>query len=684
LPARAGKFKAELKPITHEEETMASTLRTPGVYVQEISLFPPSVAEVETAIPAFIGYTGKAKDKKAGDLHRKPLRLRSLADFREKFGGPPPVHVENVNLTGDNSVQDFDLDDQYLMYDSLRLYFANGGGDCYIVSIGDFHQKPAQADFIAGISALEKYDEPTLFVFPDAVLLSAEDLGNVQKAALAQSADLMDRFVICDVKDREGISKDVAEFRKQIGSRNLKYGAAYYPDLHANLGRNLKYRDIKGKVKKYSQPFDWSKLIGDDDDLEEALTRLDNIVDSNHDLDSELSTFKQANSLNTLEEYFENEKAAFFNSISEDANINTIRSNFVKMVDAVYELAHKFLDERAHDKWGKDSNPLFDYLSDLLTTQLAGVMKGLVEIDNSAVQLLQTGGQTVFPRHDQQTWNFTGWAGAFNPTDTNNAAFPETGTDTAHRRTNMIAVEPIVSSTFYSVVNAIREVLAEGEQLESQHEQVVVLGLPALKNVLETLNRDTSILPPSGAVAGIYADVDRKRGVWKAPANVSLNSVVKLSQDIDSKDQASMNIDTTAGKSVNAIRVFSGRGHMVWGARTLAGNDNEWRYVPVRRFFNMVEESVKNSTYWAVFEPNDANTWVKVKAMIENYLTQKWREGALAGATTDEAFFVKVGLGLTMTNVDILEGRMNVEIGMAAVRPAEFIILKFSHKMQES
>jgi phage tail sheath protein FI len=122
----------------------------------------------------------------------------------------------------------------------------------------------------------------------------------------------------------------------------------------------------------------------------------------------------------------------------------------------------------------------------------------------------------------------------------------------------------------------------------------------------------------------------------------------------------------------------------VWGARTLAGNDNEWRYVNVRRFFNMVEESVKKSTYWAVFESNDANTWVKVRGMIESYLTQKWREGALAGASPKDAFFVRCGLGTTMDAQDILEGRMNVEIGMAVVRPAEFIILKFSHKMQVS
>mgnify|MGYP001813752621 CR=1 FL=1 len=123
---------------------------------------------------------------------------------------------------------------------------------------------------------------------------------------------------------------------------------------------------------------------------------------------------------------------------------------------------------------------------------------------------------------------------------------------------------------------------------------------------------------------------------------------------------------------------------MVWGARTLAGNDNEWRYIPVRRFFNMVQESIKKSTTWVVFETNDANTWNRVRGMVDNYLIQKWREGALAGAKPDEAFFVHCGLGTTMTQKDISEGRLIIEIGMALVRPAEFIILRIAHKMGSS
>jgi len=191
-------------------------------------------------------------------------------------------------------------------------------------------------------------------------------------------------------------------------------------------------------------------------------------------------------------------------------------------------------------------------------------------------------------------------------------------------------------------------------------------------------------MPPSSAIAGVYARVDRDRGVWKAPANVGLNYVIRPSVKITNDMQDGLNVDAGSGKSINAIRSFTGKGTLVWGARTLAGNDNEWRYVSVRRFFNMVEESVKKATAQFVFEPNDANTWVKVRAMIENFLILQWRAGALAGAKPDDAFYVRVGLGQTMTAEDILNGYMHIEIGLAVVRPAEFIVLKFSHKLQQS
>jgi phage tail sheath protein FI len=191
-------------------------------------------------------------------------------------------------------------------------------------------------------------------------------------------------------------------------------------------------------------------------------------------------------------------------------------------------------------------------------------------------------------------------------------------------------------------------------------------------------------LPPAAAVAGVYAQVDATRGVWKAPANVSVASVISPTTKISDAEQESLNVDPTAGKSINAIRSFTGRGTLVWGARTLAGNDNEWRYVPVRRLFNMIEESASKSTGFAVFEPNDATTWLKVKGMIESFLFNLWERGALAGPTPEAAYFVDIGLGKTMTADDVLNGRMIVRVGVAAVRPAEFIVLEFTHKLQEA
>ena len=203
--------------------------------------------------------------------------------------------------------------------------------------------------------------------------------------------------------------------------------------------------------------------------------------------------------------------------------------------------------------------------------------------------------------------------------------------------------------------------------------------------VTDFLRRNARVtLPPSGAIAGIYAKVDRERGVFKAPANLSINQVLRPGVGMTNDLNGQLNVDAATGKSINVIRFFSGKGSLVWGARTLAGNDNEWRYVNVRRFYIYVEESVKKATEPFVFEGNNANTWAKVRSMIESFLVKEWRNGALMGAKPEDAFYVKVGLNQTMSAQDVLEGRMKVEIGMAAVRPAEFIILEFSHLLPTS
>ena len=490
---------------------MVSSYKTPGVYIEEIAKFPPSVVPVETAIPAFIGYTANTTYQ-GETLINRAVAVDSFLEFEQIFGAAAAITGLTVVVDADGNIVEGisdpnqgDLARFRLAY-ALRHFYDNGGGKCYIISIGNYDTSSVTAaairdDYIAGLAALAKEDEPTLMVFPDHLPAASNDAAEIAAArasyhdvlvqALNQCATLGDRFLICNLWDGDQAGRDGIEaFRNGIGTRNLCYGAVYHPYICTTLAWNWDEDGIT-----ISQP------VGRD----------------------------------------------------QDGNLITPGPQ-----------------------------------NEVTLTQLQ------VNEDD----------------------------------------------------------ETRINTTLYATVR-------------------------------QALDRYTVTLPPAAAVAGIYATVDRTRGVWKAPANESLASVKSLTVNIDTSLNDFMNVHTT-GKSINALRFFTGKGYLVWGARTLAGNDNEWRYVPVRRFFNMAEESIQKATAFSVFEPNDANTWVKVKAMIENFLTIQWRAGALAGAKPDDAFYVRVGLGITMTAQDILEGRMNIEIGMAVVRPAEFIILKFSHKMQEA
>jgi len=199
-----------------------------------------------------------------------------------------------------------------------------------------------------------------------------------------------------------------------------------------------------------------------------------------------------------------------------------------------------------------------------------------------------------------------------------------------------------------------------------------------LKHMLEHLN----LMTPSAAMAGIYTTVDNNEGVWVAPANVGVQGVIAPSIKIDLKAQEDLNMPLD-GKSVCAIRSFPGKGVLVWGARTLDGNSNDWRYINVRRTLIYIEQSVKEAASAYVFAPNDAKTWVSVKSMISNFLLGLWNQGGLVGPKPADAFSVTVGLGSTMTGDDILNGRMIVAVKVAVSHPAEFIEITFQQEMQK-
>ena len=206
---------------------------------------------------------------------------------------------------------------------------------------------------------------------------------------------------------------------------------------------------------------------------------------------------------------------------------------------------------------------------------------------------------------------------------------------------------------------------------------------PTYKEILNTMRTRLNVLPPSAAMAGVYSLVDNAVGVHKAPANVSLGGVVSPVVNITSDNQEDLNLPLN-GKAVNAIRSFIGKGTLVWGARTLDGNSQDWRYISVRRAIVMIEQSVKTAMEAYVFEPNDSSTWLKAKTSIDNFLTTLWKGGTLVGASPTEAFETNVGLGVTMTPNDILDGIMRISVKVAISRPAEFIVITFQQKMQES
>jgi hypothetical protein len=580
--------------------------KTPGVYVEEIPTFPPSVAAVGTAIPAFIGYTAKAEDDFGNAVTTFPYvkRIKDILDYVRFFGKTNPqsfeVQVPNINGSMPESVSlPAAGASKYKMYYAIQMFFANGGGPCYIVSVGKMAatESVTKTDLIdQGLAAARKKDEPTLLLFPDAVAIDGADATarranyhDVLKAALAQCNDLGDRFLIGDLFDGDSVDTTATDnFRNGVGNNFLKYGAVYQPWLNTTLNY---YFENKTVVFKSASATMNNKNLAD------------------------ILAKKLAREQNTI-------STALDTEVQAETNPRVAKSNALKVAESAILVATAITNAP-----GSTQPAAGNALTAANTALIA-----LNAVDANAANALAT-------IKSQSTAALTAIGNA------NTASIITDGI-----MTNIL-------NNFFT--NQFEEKLKS--MLSSQY----------------------VTLPPSSTVAGVYAMVDSTRGVWKSPANVSLNGVSAPRVKISDKEQESLNVHPS-GKSINAIRSFAGQGILVWGARTLASNDNEWRYVAVRRFFNFAEESIKKATEPFVFEPNNANTWVKVRAMIENFLTLQWRAGALAGARPTDAFFVKVGLGQTMTALDILEGRMNVEIGMAVARPAEFIILKFSHKMQES
>lgn len=508
-------------------------MKTPGVYIVEKNAFPSSIVEVATAVPAFIGYTQKA-DNKGKTLLNKPWRITSMSEFHSYFGFDSTPKYTIADFAADSTIEeDFSLNEagytlsqtagKYLLYYSMQLFYKNGGGPCYIVSVGSYKDDVAADKLQNGIGLLVKEQEPTMVVIPETVLLKEQDSISVQQAALAHCGGKMkNRMAVLDIwggqRDRQDPSGDCVEnFRSALGINYLDFAAAYYPWVNTAIvqDNDLSYENIANS------------------DMLQTLLRTERGI--------------------------------------PDALDESTPTKIAQQAQAISDITNTWSDKSAED---------------------VKAVKGLLN-------------------------------------------------------KSLIAMSPLFG------------------------------------NILAAIKGQLNLLPPAAAMAGIYTMVDNARGVWKAPANVSLSAVVSPAVNITHDEQEDLNV-TTQGKSINAIRTFIGEGTLVWGARTLDGNSLDWRYINVRRTMIMMEESIRLATKAYVFEPNDANTWVTIKSMIRNFLTGIWKRGGLAGAVPDDAFSVHVGLSETMTPEDILEGVLRVTVLVAISRPAEFIEITFQQQMQKS
>ncbi|WBV53853.1 phage tail sheath family protein [Chryseobacterium gambrini] len=574
--------------------------KTPGVYVEEETKFPPSVAQVETAIPAFIGYT-------EGGTQNKPTRISSMLEFEELFGKAYAETFAVAFKDGAATAVQPKVSD-FKMYYAMQMYFANGGGPCYIVSVGDYKDDVTvgtiatqQGTLLYGLELLKKEDEPTLIVFPDlqSLIPAAEDI------VLAE------------------IAAEVTENNKLVATAAKNAAEAVANTLDGEVLRTA-IANAVAKANSY-------KIIESNDPIKVA----------------------EAQAAQTVIVAIQNA------AVAPNATVNSVKSVAQSAVNVfqtdlanataialVATTAHSLVMSRKEDEDGINKELIYS-LYDSALDQAESMKDRFVIMD-------VLGDDATFRNKVTSTGLKYGAAYYPNLKTILTYAFKEDK----------------VSVMGASGVTTLAELKLKNSELYNQ-----------AKAAIES---QKVVLAPSSTMAGVYAKVDSTSGVFKAPANTGLNYVDSPVIKISNKRQDELNVDPASGKSINVIRSFTGKGTLVWGARTLDGNSNEWRYISVRRFFNMVEESVKKATERFVFEPNTANTWVRVQTMIENFLNQQWQDGALAGSKPEEAYYVSVGLNKTMSAQDILEGRMIVEIGMAAVRPAEFIVLRFSHKLQEA
>ncbi|WP_303208413.1 phage tail sheath C-terminal domain-containing protein [Bacteroides oleiciplenus] len=603
-------------------------MKTPGVYIVEKNAFPNSVVEASTAIPAFIGITEKAQNGN-DDLTGIPWKISSMTEYLQYFGGAPELK--------------FNVDIKKYFYLSKEQKKADP-------------KKTLVEALVEPVSKIFKY-----CVCPveeiGKVTFDKDNVGTETKTG-GKGEDTPVGYAFCvDGENKYTLYYNMMLFFANGGSTCYVVSMGGYGDSKNTLV-DKKVETALNALKKIQEV---TLIIVPEAVETDACAKIQQLMlkhcgemanrftildmppkyPGNSPLDTHVETFQGNIGSNYL-----SYGAAYFpwlnTSVLGDRDLDGGMFSWTMNADVYAKIA----------KFSQTDSQLQKIVDFFLKTTI------LFEEDKSKEnETVSIGGKKYKYEEVKEKDLKKDLGEKFTVTVKEDLAA------TPHKKTITLLSPDAVDK------NDFHQALVSGSILYQQ----------AMKAVKKYLN----LLPPSAAMAGIYTMVDNSRGVWKAPANVTLNYVDSTTEDIDDEQQAGLNAPMN-GKAINVIRPFRGEGVKVWGARTLDGNSLDWRYINVRRTLLFLEESVKNASRAYVFEPNDAGTWINMKCMIESFLRSVWKRGGLAGATPEDAFSVHVGLGDTMTADDILEGIMRITVLVAVTHPAEFIEITFQQQMQKS
>jgi len=602
-------------------------MKTPGVYILEKDAFPNSVVEVATAVPAFIGYTDYAKNG-GKSLSNKPFRITSFAEYVKYFGGGPEALFE---MTPAYQVA---LDKEEAKDPKV---------DAAITALTNALATDVAAAALTKATIANKEAVAAATANPDDAAATAA-VTATQTALEAAQGDFKTAKEASDTTDNDIPWMPESDFSSNGVEYVLNQTKGNY-NLYNNM--RLFYQNGGGpcyiiSVGNYSQDIEKAKLAAG----VELLVK---------ESEPTMIVIPDAVLIPDIDDCYSLYQAVLMHcggKMQSRVGILDIYDGYKDRQDPDGDVVEFFRDKVASDYLAFGSA----YYPWVNTTIVQGSELSFLNISN--LDLLQDVLRIELGVAD--------------------AAADYTTPKTAAVIAEINKIPGAAADALASVDPDSAEVAAAS----TLNKTLTVLS-PEFNQILSEIRKNINLMAPSAAMAGIYTKVDNSRGVWKAPANTAVASVVSPAVNITHDDQEDLNMPLQ-GKAVNAIRSFVGEGTLVWGARTLDGNSQDWRYISVRRTMIMLEQSIKIAAKAYVFEPNDANTWVSIQSMLNNFLTGQWKQGALVGAVPTDAFSVQVGLGSTMTSNDILDGIMRITVLVAISRPAEFIEITFQQQMQKS